>query len=344
MRLFKIICSLRSTFIQYLLLSITLIFSVQQTTARPIADKAGWGADLAFTTGYTQQRTQFNVDNDNKITTDLANSGKTTRKPLVFPLARVDYTLDSLKTQFFVGNSRENVGKGAFQIEFGGTHQFSDSSTLTMAYFPKLPFIGETWKDPYLTNQAREKTDENAQGGRIKFSNIAGAHLDIQYAFADSDIKSEHSGSQLGLSDLDRSKLHRDAIYQRVNIDQMLRIKDNFILQPGILYTYADAKGEANSYDEIAVRLQMIYWKEKHLLTGTAQYGHLTASAENPIFNTREKNKNTSIFALYKYKEPFNLNNWSLMMMGFWGETDSNIAFYNQSGLGLGVGASYSWR
>ncbi|UZE97923.1 DUF2860 domain-containing protein [Alkalimarinus alittae] len=337
--------STRLFYAAYALLTINLISVSSNAAARPLADKAGWGADLGITVGFTQQQSQFNVDDDNAVTTNLSNSGKETRGGQLLPLARLDFTLDSLKTQYYVGNSRENVGKGAFQIEVGGSHQFEDNSILTLAYFPKLPFIGETWKDPYLTNQTREKTDETAQGGRIKLKNIAGSYLDVQYAFADSDIDTELSGSSLAqLTDSDRSKLHRDAFYQRVTIDQMLSISDNVIIQPGIMYTHANAKGEANGHDEYALRLQVIYWKTRHLVTGTALYGRLKASIDNPVFNKREKTDRASLFALYKYKKPFNLDNWSLMAIGFWGETDSNITFYNRSGAGLGIGATYEWR
>lgn len=327
------------------LMSAALLCFATNTSARPLAAKPGWGADLALTVGYSQKQSQFNVDDDNRVTQDLTNSGKETSEALMFPLARLDYTLDDLKTQFFLGNSRENVGKGAFQIEFGATHQFKDNSKLTLAYFPELPFVGDTWKDPYLTGQAREKTEETAQGGRVELRNVGGSLLDVQYAFADSNIETELSGTNLSyLSDLDRSKLHRDAQFHRLSIDHLLPLNASFMLKPGIMYTRADAKGEANSSDEYALRLQMIFRQSRHFLTGSATYGRLTAKADNPIFNQREKTNRVSLFALYKYQKPFDLENWSFLALGFLGESDSNINFYNQSGLGVGIGAAYEWR
>lgn len=326
------------------LLASSFLFSVSNSYARPLATKSGWGADLAIAAGYSQKKSQFNVDDDNNVTKDLSNSGKETSEALMLPLARLDYTLDDLKTQFFIGNSQDNVGKGAFQIELGATHQFEDNSKLTLAFFPELPFVGDTWKDPYLTNQAREKTEETAQGGRIELKNVAGSLLDVQYAFADSNIDSELSGSSLTLSDIDRSLLHRDAVFHRVSVDHMLPLSKNWILKPGVLYTRANAKGDANSSDEYALRLQMIYRESRHFVTGSAIYGRLKAKANNPVFDKREKNDRVSLFALYTYQKPFNWENWSLIGIGFFGKTDSNIDFYNKSGLGLGIGASYKWR
>ncbi|WP_250658307.1 DUF2860 family protein [Alkalimarinus coralli] len=322
-----------------------LLLTHNTLSARPLATQPGWGADIAIAAGYSKSQSQFNVDSENRVTDDLNNSGQEIEQATVIPLARLDYTLDSLKTQFFLGNSRENVAKGEVQIELGVTHQFEDHSQLTVAYFPELPIIGDTWKDPYVTGQQREETEEVAQGGRIELSNIAGSLFDVQYAFADSDIEDELSGNSLSfLTDADRQLLHRDVFFQRLSVDRLVPITSNLMLKPGLLYTRAEAKGDANSSDEYAVRLQVVYQQARHLLTGTALYGRLEADVDNPIFDKREKNNRHSLFALYKYQKPFNWENWSLLAIGFWGETDSNISFYNSSGLGIGIGAAYQWR
>jgi hypothetical protein len=46
-------------------------------------------------------------------------------------LPRIDYTLPGLSTQFFLGNSRDQVSRAQFQYELGLTHRFADDSRLT---------------------------------------------------------------------------------------------------------------------------------------------------------------------------------------------------------------------
>ncbi|MCP5205914.1 MAG: DUF2860 domain-containing protein [Hahellaceae bacterium] len=328
------------------LASCTLLLAmVTPGEARPLAQNPGFGADLAITTAVIQQTSQFNVDSDNEITENLSNAGKNVTDATFFPLARLDFTLQNLRTQFFVGNSRDNVGKGQFQIELGATHQYPDQTEITFAYFPKLPFLGETWKDPYLTNQVRETTDENAQGGRLALNRIAGSQVSAEYAFAFSRIDDERSGVSLpGLSQTEQDSLHRDAHYQRLTIDYTLPISAEITLKPGVFYTQSDAKGASNSFDEYALRLQTIYRHRQHLFTGTAQYASTLMDVTNPVFDRRQHDNRYSLFALYNYFQPFGWKNWSIIGLGFIGKTDSTIAFYEQESAGISLGVGYRWR
>lgn len=336
-------------FPRHLLLSLTtcslLLSQAAPVVGRPLAQKPGFGADLAITTAVIQQTSQFNADDDNEITPDLNNSGQKVSDATFFPLARLDFTLQDLQTQFFLGNSRDNVGKGQFQIELGVTHQYADKTEITLAYFPKLPFLGETWKDPYLTNQAREKTDENAQGGRLALNNISGTPVSAEYAFAFNRIEDEYGGASLpGLSQAEMDSLHRDAHYQRLSMDYTLPISAEIILKPGVFYTKSDAKGETNSFDEYALRLQAIYRSGRHLVTGTALYANSVTDATNPIFDSRQHDNRYSLFALYNYLQPFGWKNWSIIGLGFISQTGSNISFYEKESAGLSLGVGYRWR
>jgi hypothetical protein len=113
--------------------------------AEPLSNTAGWEFTLNLNAGYTHSQSQLNTDDDNKITNDLSNSGQSTSSAIVFPLGRVQYTLADLNTQFFLGNSRDQVSTAQFQYEIGATHQFTDNSKLTLAIFPKLSLFNETW-------------------------------------------------------------------------------------------------------------------------------------------------------------------------------------------------------
>lgn len=67
-------------FPRHLLLSLTtcslLLSQAAPVVGRPLAQKPGFGADLAITTAVIQQTSQFNADDDNEITPDLNNSGQ----------------------------------------------------------------------------------------------------------------------------------------------------------------------------------------------------------------------------------------------------------------------------
>lgn len=164
-------------------LSMTLSFSCYSVLAEPLAEKAGWGGGLYLVpVGFTQ-KSQFAAEHDNRLTADLNNSGKTSNLFSVLPLVRLDYTPSDSQTHFFFGNSQENVTKGQIAMEFGLVHSLGQDDKITFAIFPELPFSGETWKDPFLTGQDRQKTNERAGGGesslnmRVTIPSTCSTHL-----------------------------------------------------------------------------------------------------------------------------------------------------------------------
>ncbi len=312
---------------------------------RPLAEAPGWGGELAVVAGVNRKQSQFETDDDNRVTADLDNSGQQTSEVLAFPLARLDYTLPSLKTQYFLGNSRDNVAKGQIAIEFGVTHRFEDQSQVTAAYFPRLPFSGETWKDPFLQDQSREETLERAQGGRLTLENIAGSRWTAEYAVAVNRVDDEQSGASLvDLDAAERGLLNRDALLQRARVELRVPLGPGLFLKPGLYYTIADANGAANSFDQTGLQVQAIRQRGTHFLTATFDYSQRRNDADNPVFGAAQKDDLASLFLLYSHFDPFGWKNWSLLAVGYWQSNDSNIGFYDEEGFGAGVGLGYRWR
>ncbi|MCD6725571.1 DUF2860 domain-containing protein, partial [Vibrio cholerae] len=104
------------------------------------------------------------------ITTDFQQSGPSTSELLFAPLGNVQYTFASGNTQLLAGQSTDQVIEGQLQAELGITHRFERLGEITRAYFPALPGINETWRDPYLTQTARAATDICTQGGRLAYT------------------------------------------------------------------------------------------------------------------------------------------------------------------------------
>jgi hypothetical protein len=235
-----------------LFLMITMAANVQ---ARPLAEEPGWRARVGLVVGFASRRSQFDTDSGNRVTSNLANPGQRSERGLLFPLARIDYTLPGLSTQFFLGNSRDQVSRAQFQYELGLTHRFADDSRLTLAWFPELPFLDETWQDPYLVGSPRQETDERFQGARVAFERIAGSRLTLKYAYAESDVELERSGAGLGLAPSERALLRRDSRYHRVEGELNLPLGDGWSWRPALQLTDAQADGEASSYEEAVLRL-----------------------------------------------------------------------------------------
>ena len=141
-----------------------LLLSAQQAMATGQIDKkAGWGVKIFLNVGYVSDQSQFDTDSDNAVTPDLESSGEKITDTGFFPLARLDYTLSSLKTQFFIGQARENIVRGLFQYEVGVAHMLGEKALLEVAYSPDVLNSNKTWEDPYVTGIARVKTDQSGR-------------------------------------------------------------------------------------------------------------------------------------------------------------------------------------
>ena len=297
--------------------------------AEPLSKTAGWEFTLNLNAGYTHSQSQLNTDDDNEITNDLNNSGQSTSSAILFPLGRVQYTLADLKTQFFLGNSRDQVSTAQFQYEIGATHRFDDNSKLTLAFFPKLSLFNETWKDPFLVGSKREVTDQDVGGGRIALENVLGSPFTLKYAIADSDIDDEQSGlSQLtDISEI--NSLKRDSVFQHFEIETMFPISKGIFLKPTLQYTNRNAEGDANSYDQYTAQLALLVFRQQYSLITTINTGVRYYQEENPIFEEKQNSQQFGILSIYSYKKPFNWENWSWTLMAGYNEENSDINFYS---------------
>lgn len=320
-------------------------FCTVAAPVRPIATESGFGGEINLNAGYLESTNQFATDKKNEITEDLTNRGQQISKAAPFPLMTFTYTLESLKTQFFMGSSRENVSKGQFQFEFGGRHQFADGSVLEAAYFPELPFIQDTWQDPFVEGLQRAETKEQAQGVRLAWKNVAELPITLRLASAFSRVDSEHSGEWLvaqGRLDTDQiGLLHRDTDFYRGEIEYTQYLSRQWLLKPAFHYTRAEAKGEANSYDAYAFRLSSIHLLGRHTVVVNATIDSRKADAVNPVFDQRQDDTGYGLFAVYNFAEPFGWSGFSLVALAGWGKTDSNIAFYESKTLFGGGGVAY---
>jgi hypothetical protein len=308
-----------------------------------LSKTAGWEFTLNLNAAYTSSQSQLNTDDDNEITDDLNNSGKSTSSTILFPLGRVQYTLEDLNTQFFLGNSRDQVSTAQFQYELGVTHLLVDSSKLTVAVFPKLSLFNETWKDPFLVGGKREVTDQNVGGGRIALENVLGGPLTLKYAIASSDIDDEQSGlSQLTNID-EINALKRDSIFQRFEVETMFPISKGIFLKPTLQYTNRNAEGDANSYDQYTAQLGLLVFRPQYSVITTINTGVRYYQEENPIFDQKQNTRQFGILSIYSYNKPFNWENWSWTLMAGYNEENSDIRFYDTKGLILSTGMVFQY-
>lgn len=325
-------------------LSMTLSLSCYSVFAEPFVENVGWDGGLYLVPVGLTQKSQFAAENENRLTDDLNNSGKTSNLFTAFPLISLNYTPNGSQTSFFFGNGQENVTKGQIAMEFGLVHSLGQDDKITFAMFPELPFSGETWKDPFLIGQDRQKTNERAAGGRIKFEHTGDHSFDMQYAFMKNSMDEEESGNSLAqLDNQMRAMLNRNGEFHRFNINMSFTVGQSIIIIPGLQITASEAQGDANDFAEGTLILQSIYLTERHFFSTALRIGRKESRVENPVFNLPQNEETLSLDAMYKYAEPLGYKNWSLLGVAMWKNSDANITFYDSQSAVFGIGLGFTW-
>ncbi|WP_158589154.1 DUF2860 domain-containing protein [Alginatibacterium sediminis] len=310
--------------------------------ARPLAQEPGWDVTLGLNVGVVQSSSQFSTDDDNATISDLEQDPKSSSSAIVYPLGRISYTFESMQDQLFFGNSAENVGRGQFQYELGYTRKLGENSRVTAALFPSLPFANETWQDPYLTNSARSKTEENYLGGRVAWDFIAESPVSLKYAYAKRDIEQERSGA--GLSSAQQSSLNRNADIHRFAASVFVPLSKQWFVEPRLSYTQTKADGTAMSSDDWELSANAVYRHQAHIVSANLGYGQRKYDGSNPVFDGRtQEDKHWNLFAIYAYKEPFSWKDVSFNALAGYTNNDANISFYDSKALVASLGLSYTF-
>ena len=308
-----------------------------------IDDEAGWGFKLYLNFGYGSSQSQFSTDSENAITPNLESSGEKINDTRLFPLGRLDYTLSNLKTQFFLGQSGENIVRGQSQLEVGVSHMLGEQESLEVAYFPELLGSSKTWEDPYVTGKGREKTDQTVQGFRVRWQDALDTPFTLRYGYASSDIDDELSGRFLGLSQSQRSKMDRNGDYHRLTGEYLIFANDTTEVTPILSYTRGDTDGRAVGYDGIRIGLETRHViKKRHSMSIFLDYEHRKYLESNPVFNEQQKDNEFGITATYRYLAPFGWEHARIIALAKYDRSTSNISFYEIKDAGVSIG--FGWE
>ncbi|KDM90006.1 DUF2860 family protein [Photobacterium galatheae] len=307
----------------------------------PDSKRPGWSGEISLNGFAIHQRSQFNTHDENAVTEDLNNSGKTTDDTEIAPLGRLQYTLPSGQTQFFIGQSQDQVAEGQLQAELGVTQVFPALGELTLAYFPKLPGLNETWEDPFLTGVARQTTDVTTHGGRLAFTASA-IPLTLRYGFVDYQLDGEDlSGQSLMLSDAQRQQLQRESRFRQGSAELLMPVNRVLSLVPRLIYTERNADGAANDFTALGYQLGINLNYHRHGFYTTFQYSDEDYDGINPVFGKKRDTTRLNATLVYVYQGLLGNENLGLNVLGGLEKSNSDIKFYETDSHFISAGISY---
>ena len=146
----------------------------------PMPTESGFSGYIEILGAYISTNSQLNTDSGNKKTDSLDSSGDRIGKFRALPIGLIRYTFAEKRTQLFLGLLPENVAQGQFQIEAGVRHVLKNGTGLRASVIPVTPIEQETWEDPFVVGQKRDRTDINSYGVKLAAEHIMGSGLTLK--------------------------------------------------------------------------------------------------------------------------------------------------------------------
>lgn len=298
-----------------------------------LAKQQGFSGEVSLNAGIVSSTSNFNVDGDATIDS-LNNEADSESEGLIAPLGNVAYTFgEGLRQQIYFGTSREDIAVGTLAVELGYKHKLSSGTVVDVSFLPTV-ISGETWANPYQLNTPREETDVSGNAYRLQLNSISGSGFSLDLAFATTDVENDlNAGSDLA----------RDADSYYAKGSYRFAVSRTSFVSPSVTYIQHDADGSASSFDAYGAEVSWFNILGRHSLVLTAGFTKRDYDSASALFNKTRSDDELSLFAAYEYPEFMGWKDWSFISFAGYGNTESNLTFYDESSYLFAVGLNYKF-
>ena len=250
------------------------------------------------------------------------------------PLGNVAYTFgETLGQQIYFGTAREDIAVGTLAVQLGYKHQLGSGTVVDVSFLPTV-ISGETWQNPYQLNTARKETDVTGNAYRLQLNSISGSGFSLDLAYAASEVEDDLNAG----TDLARDA---DSYYGKGSYRFTLS-RTSFVI-PSATYIRHDADGSASSFDSYGADVSWINLLGRQSLVLTAGFARRDYDSASTLFNKKRSDDEFSLFAAYEYATVMGWKDWSLVSFAGYGDTQSNLTFYDESSYLFAVGLNYKF-
>lgn len=193
----------------------------------------------------------------------------------------------------------------------------------------------ELWRNPYLLDAARRRTDVNTYGLRGGVKSVGPVPLGIDFVWIAEDIEDDDIGRLM-------PDLARDGNTYIVDLHYALLRTREYDLQPKIVFAKGEMDGESSSFSSVQIGLGGRYSMGRLMFLPGISYERTVYDKDDPVFGETRKSDTYGAKLFVNYFAPFNLKDW--VVSGFFGYTagDASIDFYDTQGVGGGFFLVYT--
>ena len=289
----------------------------------PDRTKPGFSGRVQGGGFFLQTDSQLSTADSDSRAGDLEGPADTFEEILPLVSVFLRYRFDS-GTSVYFGNPLE-VGEG-LAVAAGVTQPLSAGTVdVALTWLP----IKEVWENPYLTAAARQETDVDSYGLRLKWQEINGSPWEAAYNIRRIDVENDVIGNIE--NDLKRSGWTHD-----LSVKYTLPLKPGVNLKPELSYTYADIEGLSNSYHGFKAGVQLQRIKPPWVLIGHVSGFYNQYDRTHPIFDKTREESGITTFAQAMRLNLFGVERLFGSIAAGYIWSDANIDFFDsQTIIGL---------
>ncbi|RBP30637.1 uncharacterized protein DUF2860 [Marinobacter pelagius] len=298
-----------------------------------LAPEQGISGEVSLNAVVTSSASNFNTDGNATITS-LENKAQNESESLIAPLGNIAYTFGKeLGQQIYFGTKREDIAVGTLAVQLGYKHQLGSGTVVDVSFLPTV-ISGETWQNPYQLNTARQETDVTGNAYRLKLDSISGSSFSLDLAYATTDVEEDlNAGTDLA----------RDAESYYAKGSYRFTVSPTSFVTPSAIFIQHDADGSADSFDSYGAEVSWVNLLGRQSLVLTAGFASRDYDSASTLFNKKRSDDEFSLFAAYEYAEFMGWEDWSFISFAGYGDTQSNLTFYDESSYLLAVGMNYRY-
>ncbi|MCM0612998.1 DUF2860 domain-containing protein [Marinobacter sediminum] len=313
-------------------LAFPALFIAIPTFAQP-APQPGFSGEVSLNAVVISSKSNFNVDGDATIDS-LSNKPQSESTGLIAPLGNIAYTFgEELGQEIYFGTTREDIAVGTLAVQLGYKHKLSSGTVVDISFLPTV-ISGETWQNPYQLNTPRKETDVSGSAYRLQLKSISGSSFSVDLAFANTDVDDDLTAG---------SDLARDADIYYAKGSYRFTVSPTSFVSPSAVYIEHDADGKASSFDSYGAEVSWFNILDRQVLVLTAGFARRDYDSASTLFNKKRSDDEFSLFAAYEYPKFMGWKDWSFISFAGYGDTQSNLTFYDESSYLLAVGLNYKF-
>lgn len=307
-----------------LLLSVLLIAAPLSVLAQgPEGPTTGFSGRIQAGAFFIQTDSQLSTEDTNRCIKDLSGPADTHNMTSGLATVYLRYQFEN-GAAVYAGNPLE-VGEG-FSLAAGVSQPIGPSTLDVAATW--LP-IKEVWKNPYETIKARDQSDADVYGLRVKVEDIAGSPWEIEYSVDSIDIDDDEIGN---LDD----NLKRNGWDHEFGVKYNIHLQSGFSLRPELSYTYSDMEGCSNSYQGFKLGALLQRAKPPWVFIGIISGSHNQYQKTHPLFGKTRHESGITTFAQLMRLNLFGVERLFASLGGGYVWSDANIDFFDsQTVIGL---------